>query len=375
MWEIWQTWSTQEWLQFALAIGTLVGVILFGQRLLTLILKRGILRLTRLTRSRLDDVLVEIARVPLYWLFIALAFQVTRPLWPPLTPTLDRFWDDAIFLLYFWAVFLFLWRLIDIGTRWYGQEIARRTETPLDEQLMPFFRRLLLIFLVLIGLVMVLDHFGVNPTAVLTTLGIGSLAIALAAQTALSDAINGFLIMVDRPFRIGDRIEILELNTWGDVLDIGLRSTRIRTTDNRMVIVPNSIIGQSLVVNHSYPDLDYRMHALVGIAYGSDVDKAKRVMEEAIRRSPGVLPYRPVHVLFVEMGDSALIFRLQWWVRIQSELDRYQMYDSVLTSVYKALNEAGITIPFPQRDVHHKVDPEDREVLAALLHSRGDRRP
>ena len=237
---------------------------------------------------------------------------------------------------------------------------------------MPFFRRLLLIFLVLIGLVMVLDHFGVNPTAVLTTLGIGSLAIALAAQTALSDAINGFLIMVDRPFRIGDRIEILELNTWGDVLDIGLRSTRIRTTDNRMVIVPNSIIGQSLVVNHSYPDLDYRMHALVGIAYGSDVDQAKRVMEEAIRRSPGVLPYRPVHVLFVEMGDSALIFRLQWWVRIQSELDRYQMYDSVLTSVYKALGEAGITIPFPQRDVHHKVDPEDREVLAALLRSRGE---
>ncbi len=358
--------SGTGWAQIGLAVVLFLTVLILGQRVLHGLL-RGVQLLVRRTGSTLDDFMFEVVSVPLYWLGVALTADALQLLLPPLPPGLVELLAHVTFVLYFVAGFLLVWRLVDKGTQWYGHQIALRTETKLDEQLMPFFRRVLLILVTLVALVMLLDHFGINPTAVLTTLGIGSLAIALAAQTTFSDAINGFIIMVDRPFRIGDRIEIRELNTWGDVVDIGLRSTRIRTLDNRMVIVPNSVIGQSLVVNHSYPDLDYRMHTTVGIAYGSDVDKAREVIYRAVRHSAGVLPDRPIHVLFVEMGDSALIFRLQWWVRIRSELDIFQMYDSVLTSVYKALNEAGITIPFPQRDVHHKVDPEDREVLAWLL--------
>lgn len=358
--------SGELWGRVVLAVGLFMVVVLAGRGVLRVVLQ-NLRRLTQRAEVGFDEMVFDVVQVPLYWLLIALAFDNLRLLLLPLPSGLERALDHVAFMLYFLAAFLFVWRLVDKGTRWYGRQIAARTKTNLDDQLMPFFRRVLLILVAMIGLVMLLDHFGINPTAVLTTLGIGSLAIALAAQTTFSDAINGFIIMVDRPFRIGDRIELRELDTWGDVVDIGLRSTRIRTVDNRMVIVPNSVIGQSLVVNHSYPDLDYRMHALVGIAYGSDVEQAREVMREAIRRSPGVLPSRPIHVLFVEMGDSALIFRLQWWVRIRSELDLYQMYDSVLSSVYKALNEAGIAIPFPQRDVHHKVDPEDREVLARLL--------
>ncbi len=366
MWDTFLGMSGADLGRTGLAIGLFVVVSVLGQRVLRLVLHLG-RRWVRRTGTTLDDLVFDVVDVPLYWLLVAVTFDITRTLLPPFSPGVQAVLAEVTFILYFLVAFLFVWRLVDKGSRWYGHQIAVRTATNLDEQLIPFFRRISLILTAMVALVMLLDHFGINPMAVLTTLGIGSLAIALAAQTTFSDAINGFIIMVDRPFRIGDRIEIRELNTWGDVVDIGLRSTRIRTLDNRMVIVPNSVIGQSLVVNHSYPDLDYRMHALVGIAYGSDVDLARKVIHEAVQRSPGVLTERPIHVLFVEMGDSALIFRLQWWVRIWSELDIYQMYDSVLTSVYKALNEAGITIPFPQRDVHHKVDPEDREVLARLL--------
>ena len=115
------------------------------------------------------------------------------------------------------------------------------------------------VVLCIVAGIILLDRFNIEVSALITTLGIGSLAIALAAQAALSDTISGFIIMVDRPFRIGDRIESLDLDTWGDVVDIGLRSSRIRTRDNRMVIVPNSLIGKSLVVNHSYPDTEYRI--------------------------------------------------------------------------------------------------------------------
>ncbi len=114
---------------------------------------------------------------------------------------------------------------------------------------MPFVSRVALILLTVLGGIILLDHFNVEVSGLVATLGIGSLAIALAAQAALADTISGFIIMFDRPYRIGDRIEILELDTWGDVTDIGLRSTRIRTRDNRMAVVPNSVIAKNMVVN------------------------------------------------------------------------------------------------------------------------------
>jgi MscS family membrane protein len=178
-------------------------------------------------------------------------------------------------------------------------------------------------------------------------LGIGSLAIALAAQTTLSDTISGFVIMVDRPFRIGDRIEILDLDTWGDVVDIGLRSTRILTRDNRMVVIPNAVIGKSLIVNHSYPDTRYRVQTEIGIAYGTDIEKARQVMIEAISAQAWVMKDERIEALFLEFGDSALIFRVRCW--IQHYVETRRIMDKLNTCLYDALNQAGIEIPFPQR--------------------------
>jgi small-conductance mechanosensitive channel len=232
---------------------------------------------------------------------------------------------------------------------------------------MPFFRRIVLIILSIVILITLLGRFEVNVSALVTTLGIGSLAIALAAQAALEDTISGFLIMIDRPFRIGDRIEILDLDTWGDVIDIGLRSSRIRTRDNRTVIVPNSVIGKSLVVNHSYPEPVYRIQVHVGVAYGTDLELARQTMIEAVRGVEGVMPEpdRPIEALFLEFGDSALIFRVRWW--IESYVDTRRMFDKVNTAMYNALNQAGIEVPFPQRDVWHRVTPHDAAQIADLL--------
>ena len=199
---------------------------------------------------------------------------------------------------------------------------------------------------------MLLGRFDVDVSAFVTTLGIGSLAIALAAQAALTDTISGFAIMIDRPYRIGDRIEIQELATWGDVVDIGLRSSSIRTRDNRMVIVPNSVISQSLIVNYSYPDTKYRIQVHLGVAYGTDLELARRIMIEAVRGVEGVLPDQKVEALFLEFGPSALIFRVRWW--LDSFADTRRMFDKVNTALYTALNEAKIEIPCPQMDVHLK---------------------
>jgi small-conductance mechanosensitive channel len=198
--------------------------------------------------------------------------------------------------------------------------------------------------LVMISSITLLSLFSVNVNALIAALGVGGLALSLAAQDTLSNVISGIMIMVDQPFRVGDRIEIQNLGTWGDVVDIGLRSTRIRTRDNRMVIVPNNTISTDQIVNYTYPDPRYRIQIEIGIGYGQDVKMVRKVLVEAVRKVEGVLPDKPVDALYETMGDSAMIFRVRWW--IHSYVDTRRMFDRVNTALQAALDEAGIKTPY-----------------------------
>ncbi len=355
-------WTTSQWIDVGVSVLIVVGATVLGRLLISILLDKGGRWISGRTRTTLDDVFLGAIRPTLLVLVFVVALHIAVH---RLDFVRDARWDDMFFVLYLAVGFIFAWRLIGALFSWYGKEMVARTETDLDEQLMPFFRRVALIILTIIALITVLGRFDVNVSAFVTTLGIGSLAIALAAQAALADTISGFVIMIDRPFRIGDRIEISELDTWGDVVDIGLRSSRIRTRDNRMVIVPNSVIGKSLIVNHSYPDTQYRIQIRIGVAYGTDLELARQTMIDAVRDVEGVLPERPVEALFLEFGASALIFRVRWW--LESYVDTRRMFDRVNTALYKALTEAGVELPFPQLELHHKIDPRDRQRIDSQL--------
>lgn len=346
--------SLDQWLDALIALIMIVLAIPVGFWLVDLLERRVGRWMSARTLTTFDDRLLDAAHRPARWLLVTLVAEIAVSRLDFLSLEAQRVLGDLFFLVYLFLGLWFSWRLISSLFAWYGREIAARTQTDLDEHLLPFFRRVGLVIVSLLALSILLSHYEVDVTGLVTTLGIGSLAIALAAQAALEDTISGFLIMVDRPFRIGDRIELLDLQTWGDVIDIGLRSSRICTRDNRMVVVPNSVIGRSLIVNHSYPNETYRIHVNVGVAYGSDLDHVRQVLIDAVRGVEGVLSDHLVEALFLEFGDSALVFRVRWW--INSYNNTRPMYDRVNTAIYKALNAAGISIPFPQRDVHHKVD-------------------
>ncbi len=347
----------EQWLDLGISLLIVAAVLVVGRWVVRVLLDRGFRRVVRRTKTTLDDAIVDTLRMPLYWLAVVCAcnFALARL---DFLPAAWETWLNDIFYLLYWAIgFAFVLRFANNFFIWYGQEMAARTETDLDDQLMPFFRRVVAIILWVVGIITLLSHFDVDVSAMIATLGVGSLAIALAAKDTLADTISGFIIMIDRPFRIGDRIEIQDLDTWGDVVDIGLRSSRIRTRDNRTVIVPNSVIAKSLVVNHSYPDTQYRIQVHIGVAYGSDLELARRTMIDAVRGVEGVLPDHKVEALFLEFGNSALIFRVRWW--IESYVDTRRMFNRVNTALYNALNEAGIEIPCPQLDVHVKAAPVD----------------
>jgi MscS family membrane protein len=349
--------SDQELMDIGISMAIILLTLILTRPILSFILDRIIKRITKATKSRLDDLIMDAVRVPLFWLIFILAFRVALDRLDFATAGFDFNLEDLYFTLYIIVGFILTWRLVNTLLEWYGKEVAPKTDSALDEQLVPFMRRIVLILLGIIAAIIVLGRFDVEVSGLVTTLGIGSLAVALAAQAALSDTISGFMIMFDRPFRIGDRIEIQDLDTWGDVVDIGLRSTRIRTRDNRMVIIPNSVIGKSLVVNHSYPSTQYRIQIELGVAYDSDVEVARNTIVNAVKGVEGVLQDKEVEALLLRFGDSALIFRVRWW--IESYVDTRRMFDRVNTAMYNALTEAGINMPFPTQEVFHKIESDD----------------
>ncbi|MCP5097981.1 MAG: mechanosensitive ion channel, partial [Chloroflexi bacterium] len=138
-------------------------------------------------------------------------------------------------------------------------------------------------------------------------------------------------------------------NTWGDVTNIGLRSTRILTRDHRTVTVPNSVIGKGLIVNYSMPNTKYRVQTDVGVAYGTDIEFARQVMIDAIKQEDWVMQNERIEALFLQFGDSSLNFTVRCWIEHYVETRR--IIDKMNTALYHALNENNIEIPFPQRDV------------------------
>jgi MscS family membrane protein len=322
-------------------------------------------RLASRGREGLDAMLLQALRMPLFWIVVLVAFQFALDQITFFPPDWQDRRDDLIFVLWALAIYFVAHKLVSSVMQWYGARLAEGTDARIGDAIVPFARRIILILLAVITLIVILSDLGVDVSAMVTTLGIGSLAIALAAQATLADTIAGMAIIADRPFSVGDRIEILELDTWGDVTEIGLRSTRIRTRDNRMVVVPNSVIGKSLVVNHSVPSTVYRVETHVGVAYGTDLEYARKVMIDVVRAQDWVMKDERIEALFIQYGDSAAIFRVRCWIEHYVETRR--IMDKLNSCLYQALTQADISLPFPSQTIYHRVDAAGRDGLVAVL--------
>jgi len=160
--------------------------------------------------------------------------------------------------------------------------------------------------------------------------------------------IAGFVIMADRPFRVGDRIE-LEGNL-GEIVEIGLRSTKLLTIENNIVVIPNSQLVDNIVLNYAYPANVLTYYYKVGVEYGSDIDKVRSLLLELAREIPEILDDPAPSVFFVEHADSSLDFKLVY--RIQDYRDKWSVLDKVNTAVNKRFAKEGISIAFPTRTLH-----------------------
>jgi MscS family membrane protein len=324
----------------------LSALILLGSfvaaRLLSVVFARVLRRVAQKTPSTLDDHLVTALQRPVASaLFLVGAYVALHRL--PVQETWMRRFDAVLFVLGVFLLTVALVRSFGILLDWYGRE-SKAATTSLAVEFGPLFSKVGKAVIGLLAAITILQHFGVNVASLVVSLGVGSLAVGLAAQDTLSNMFAGFTLMLDRPFRVGDRIQLAGGDT-GDVEAIGVRATLIRTPDETLLIVPNSALVKERLVNLSRPTRRLVGRVDVAVAFESDLAGARRILAEAARAVPYVDPEREPVVHIARFADHGVILQLTFWVKDYQDLG--QARTEVHERVHRLLHEAEIEIASP----------------------------
>ena len=344
--------SLEDWINLAISL----LIILVGYVLGTWLV-RGLARwVVQRTSSEVSSSLVGLIGDLVRWVVVLLFLQFATNRLDFLSAEIKELLSDIYFILVWVLLLRITWRLINLGIEQVSQRLTQRGRGDEITPVIKLFEYSAKAVDVVIFLGFLLAHFGFNLYAFIATLGIGGLALSLALKDTIANFISGIIILIDQPFRVNDRIYVPSVNTWADVVEIGLRSTKVLTRDNRSIIFPNGTLTDAEIVNYTYPDPSYRLQIDVGIAYGTDIEKARKVLLDTVKSVEGVFLEKPVDVLYNEMGDSAMMYRVRWW--IASYKDKRRVIDSVNTALQHALDRARIESPYPTQSLYHHFDSE-----------------
>jgi MscS family membrane protein len=330
-----------------------------GKRFLTTIGRR----LAAKTDSKLDDIIIEIIVDRIKWVAVVAGSYLASEELIRATEATDvaaRQWigyaQGVIFVCFVSVVTVVLIRIADSSIKYTMERHARRMASKVNEALFPLANRIVNILIALIALIIVLHHFGQDVSSLVVSLGVGSLAIALAAQETIANMIGGFVIMTDRPFRVGDRIK-LPSGEMGDVQEIGIRSTKILDFDNNLIVSPNADLIKGKIVNYSYPSEQMRIFVDVSVAYGTDIERAKTIITALATQHPDVSKTPAPAVSLVSFGEASLNLQLNG--RTNDYRKKFPIETTLREQIYKALAEEGIQMALPYRVVQLTNPPNE----------------
>ena len=271
----------------------------------------------------------------------------------PLFQKVQRMWVGFVELLPLLAIALVVLIITWLMTRVLTAVLKRSLKnSKIRRSLRELFDSLIKVTVWTVGFLIAITIIfpSLTPAKLLTVLGLGSVAVGLAFKDIFENFFAGILIMLRKPMRIGDFVECESIN--GRVEKITVRETYLRKTDDQLIIVPNSFLFKNPV--YVLTDLSLRRFDLVvGVAYGEDVDIAREVISSALEGLDDINQQRGVEVYAREFNSSSLDFTVRWWANSRP-IDMHKSRDIVLTAIKKALDEAGIEIPFPYRTLTFK---------------------
>jgi len=323
-----------------IAAGLLAGLIV--ERIVLSRLRRWAAR----TTWKLDEIVIDALRGVVFLVMTLLGLHLALPYWH-LPPTYEQIVSKTIVVLALLAGTMALMRFLSgVVVHYAGQYIPVPATTSA-------FRAVVRVGVFVVGLLVIFQTLGVNVTPVLTALGVGGLAVALALQDTLANLFAGLHILAVRQIRPGDYVR-LESGEEGYVVDIGWRNTTIRTLPNNLVIIPNTKLAGTIVTNYSLPESETAVPVQVGVSYDSDLERVERVTlevaREVLRTVPGGVPDFEPLIRYHTFGDSSIQFTVV--LRSRTYPDHPVLRHEFIKRLHRRYRQEGIEIPFPIRTVY-----------------------
>ncbi|MEO7298521.1 MAG: mechanosensitive ion channel family protein [Verrucomicrobiota bacterium] len=313
-------------------------------------------RLAERTETKLDDLLLELLNGPVkiisFVIFLHMGLSIFS--WPPLV---QQFFAKGLNLIVVCAFVYVLLKAIDMSVGYWKLKTST-DEKAFDEQLFPIIRKSLKIFVLIVAFLFICDNvFDQNIKTILASLSIGGLALGLAAQDTLSNFFGAVVVFVDKPFRVGDRIRLTEVD--GTVEAIGLRSTRVRNLDGHLITVPNKTMGNATITNITRrPNIKSTIN--IGITYDTPAEKVKRAIEILTQTYKAHPKTHDLIISFNQFNDSSLnILVVHWWNSTDVKEYLAGMQELNL-QVKERFDAEKISFAFPSRTVYLKQDSEWR---------------
>jgi MscS family membrane protein len=313
-------------------------------------INRYLKKLAEKTETQLDDLIIDAIEEPLIVAIVAggvyLAFQTL--VMPDAAVPLVAGLITAAFIID--AVWLAV-RIVDILIKEVLMPITQKTDSNLDDQLMPIISKGFKAIIAILGLLIILSKFGIDITALVAGLGIGGLAFALASKDTVENMFGAFAILLDKPFMVKDRI-IIEGVT-GDVMEVGLRSTRLKTLDNTELYLPNAKIVTGKVENISRPDRGLVMTVKLNVTYETSTAKLKEalgIVKAILADVDGISRGQEPTVVFNEFEDSSLQILVKYWISDYSK--KYIIANDINLRIKEGFEKAGVEFAYPTQKIY-----------------------
>lgn len=309
---------------------------------------RALARLAHRTEGKLDDLALSTFRLPSLLWCLVLGVYIGLTATPAMPTRIGQLVNDVLVIVLILSVTIAVGRFLAASVVFYADRLGLAIAvTGLTTALVKGV-------IYLCGALVLLNTLGISITPILTALGVGGLAVALALQGSLANLFAGIHILVEKPIHVGDYIK-LESGQEGYVVDIGWRTTRIRMLPNNMVIVPNAKLAESIVINYHLPERRMSVLIPISVSYESDPVRIEAILMEEVASAmdhvPGLLAEPAPFVRFIPgFGESSLDFTLI--VQVNEFTDQYLVQHELRKRIFARFQKEGIEIPFPQRVVH-----------------------
>lgn len=343
-------WGVTAWRLMAAALIVFFG---FAARRLLLYLFRNVLASrARKTRVSWDDELVRFIPPPLSAIvLIGLWFGAAVLLQLPAEPVdIQRYVFQGLTVALAIALVWLLFRIVDVMAGALAR-VSARTASKLDDQLIPLFRKTTKLIVALVAGVMIIQNLGYSVTSLIASLGVGGLALALAAKDTVANMFGSVVVFTDRPFQVGDWVQFSDIE--GTVEEVGFRTTQVRRFDQSIVSVPNAMFSSTPIVNHSRRPLR-RISMTVGVSYETSAEQMRELLgrlRELIANHEAIdQGYNFVH--FNGFGDSSLNLNIYCFTRTTVWTEFLEAQEDIMLSIMDIVNELGLEIAFPTRTVY-----------------------